>query len=53
MTEVAFASALARASIEDDKYIFVMKTEYVEHGDSFAASKAGRISYNNYIKISK
>ncbi|KOB79074.1 Glutamate receptor, ionotropic kainate 2 [Operophtera brumata] len=38
--EVAFASALARASMESEKYNFVMKPVYAQFGDSFAASKA-------------
>ncbi|XP_045499036.1 glutamate receptor ionotropic, kainate 2-like [Colias croceus] len=40
VTEVAFASALARASMESQKYNFVMNIKYAPHGDSFAASKA-------------
>ncbi|CAH2093715.1 unnamed protein product [Euphydryas editha] len=40
VTEVAFASALARASIESKRYNFVMKIIYSPYGDSFAASKA-------------
>ncbi|CAH0713965.1 unnamed protein product, partial [Brenthis ino] len=40
VTEVAFASALARASMESEKYNFAMKIVYAPHGDSFAASKA-------------
>ncbi|XP_063622177.1 glutamate receptor ionotropic, kainate 2-like [Cydia splendana] len=40
ITEVAFASALARASMESEHYLFVMKVEYVPNDDSFAAAKA-------------
>ncbi|XP_047537910.1 glutamate receptor ionotropic, kainate 2-like [Vanessa atalanta] len=40
VTEIAFASALARASIESEHYNFVMKIIYTPFGDSFAASKA-------------
>ncbi|XP_039752079.1 glutamate receptor ionotropic, kainate 2-like isoform X2 [Pararge aegeria] len=40
VTEVAFASALARASMESEHYNFAMKIVYVPYGDSFAASKA-------------
>lgn len=56
MTEVAFASALARASMESEKYNFAMKIVYAPHGDSFAASKAGKaalitIAISNIINI--
>uniref|UniRef100_A0A2H1W6P8 SFRICE_012305 n=1 Tax=Spodoptera frugiperda TaxID=7108 RepID=A0A2H1W6P8_SPOFR len=40
VTEVAFASALARASMESERYHFVMKAVYSPFGDSFTASKA-------------
>ncbi|XP_041980069.1 glutamate receptor ionotropic, kainate 2-like [Aricia agestis] len=40
VTEVAFASTLARATMESEKYNFVMKIKYAPYGDSFAASKA-------------
>ncbi|CAH0399801.1 unnamed protein product [Chilo suppressalis] len=40
VSEVAFASALARASMESEKYHFVLKTVYSPYGDSFAATKA-------------
>ncbi|OWR43841.1 hypothetical protein KGM_209173 [Danaus plexippus plexippus] len=40
VTEVAFASALARASMESEQYRYSMKIVYVPYGDSFAASKA-------------
>lgn len=42
VAEVAFASALARASMESEHYVFVMEAAYVPHEDSFAASKAGK-----------
>ncbi|VVD05446.1 unnamed protein product [Leptidea sinapis] len=40
VTEVAFASTLARASMESEKYNYAMKIVYSPYGDSFAASKA-------------
>nr|XP_037875292.1 glutamate receptor ionotropic, kainate 2 [Bombyx mori] len=40
VTEVAFGSALARASMESERYHYVLKAVYAPHGDSFAASKA-------------
>ncbi|XP_034827944.1 glutamate receptor ionotropic, kainate 2-like [Maniola hyperantus] len=40
VTEIAFASALARASMESEHYNFAMIIVYVPYGDSFAASKA-------------
>ncbi|KAL4716083.1 hypothetical protein ACJJTC_013860 [Scirpophaga incertulas] len=40
VTEIAFASALARASMESEHYHFIMKAQYAPYGDSFAASKA-------------
>ncbi|XP_075975527.1 glutamate receptor ionotropic, kainate 2-like [Anticarsia gemmatalis] len=40
VTEIAFSSALARASMESERYHFVMKVVYAPYGDSFAASKA-------------
>lgn len=41
VTEVAFASALARASMESEHHHYVMKVVYAQYGDSFSASKAG------------
>ncbi|XP_048485518.1 glutamate receptor ionotropic, kainate 2-like [Plutella xylostella] len=40
VTEVAFASALARASMESEHHHYVMKVVYAQYGDSFSASKA-------------
>ncbi|XP_013173673.1 PREDICTED: glutamate receptor ionotropic, kainate 2-like [Papilio xuthus] len=40
LAEVAFASALTRASVESKRYHFTMKALNVPEGDSFAASKA-------------
>ncbi|CAH4033775.1 unnamed protein product [Pieris brassicae] len=40
VTEVAFESALVRASMESKKYNYVMNIRYAQYGDSFAASKA-------------
>lgn len=45
VTEVAFASALARASMESERYHFVMKAVYSPFGDSFTASKAGETTF--------
>ncbi|CAG9787776.1 unnamed protein product [Diatraea saccharalis] len=44
VSEVAFASALARASMESEKYHFVLKTVYAPLSDSFAASVAGVVA---------
>lgn len=41
VSEVAFASGLARASMESEHYHFSLKVEYAPYEDSFAASKAG------------
>ncbi|XP_060801386.1 glutamate receptor ionotropic, kainate 2-like [Amyelois transitella] len=40
VTEVAFASALAQATMESEHYNFEMVVEYSPYGDSFTASKA-------------
>ncbi|CAH2047171.1 unnamed protein product, partial [Iphiclides podalirius] len=40
VTEVAFASALTRASMESKRYHYTMKVIYTPYGDSFAASRA-------------
>ncbi|KAL0830570.1 hypothetical protein ABMA28_002722 [Loxostege sticticalis] len=40
VAEVAFSSALTRASMESEHYHFVLKAVYAPYGDSFAASKA-------------
>ncbi|CAK1585391.1 unnamed protein product [Parnassius mnemosyne] len=40
VAEVAFASALTRASMESEHYRYTMKVVYSPYGDSFAASRA-------------
>lgn len=47
--EVAFASALTRASMESEHYHYTMNVIYAPYGDSFAASRAGK----NLINIKK
>ncbi|XP_053604449.1 glutamate receptor ionotropic, kainate 2-like isoform X2 [Plodia interpunctella] len=40
ISEVVFASALAQANMESERYNFVMAVEYSPYGNSFTASKA-------------